>query len=129
MYKEMIVSIVIIIAIIVGNIITENYTKKSVEVTTEQLNQLEIDLEKKEMDKETLEKKIEEIHNIWDNRHQKLAYYIEHDELEKVETNLTTLRSYIKTETYEDARAELEKSIYVLEHIKDKNAFQLQNIF
>lgn len=61
--------------------------------------------------------------------HKKLAYYIEHDELEKVDTAIVTMKSYIKTNDYSLAIAELEEGKFVLEHIKDKNSFNLQNIF
>lgn len=129
MYKETIISGMIILIIIIGNIMTQNYTKESVETTSNLLNDLKEEIQKEEKDLKITEEKIDKIHEEWDERHQKLAYYIEHDELEKVETNLTSLRSFITTESYEDAQAELEKSIYVLEHIKEKNAFHLQNIF
>ena len=59
----------------------------------------------------------------------KLAYYIEHDELEKVDTNLIGLKSYIETEEESDAVSELEKSVFVLKHIEDKTRMNLKNIF
>ena len=62
-------------------------------------------------------------------KHDLLAYYIEHDELEKVETNLTGLRSFIESKEYSDALAELDKTVFVLRHIEDKNKFNLQNVF
>ena len=55
--------------------------------------------------------------------------YIEHDELEKVETELTGLRAYIEKEEYYEALPEIDKSAYILEHIKDKSALNLKNIF
>ena len=58
----------------------------------------------------------------WRNSFEKLAYYIEHDELEKVDTNLIGLKSYIETEEESDAVSELEKSVFVLKHIEDKTA-------
>lgn len=58
-----------------------------------------------------------------------MAYYIEHDELEKVETNLTALKSFVDSNEYVDAMSELDKSVFVLKHIEDKYAFNLQNIF
>ena len=61
--------------------------------------------------------------------HYKLAYYIEHDELEKVDTAIITMKSYIETEDYSSAVAELDEGKFVLEHIQKKNAFNLQNVF
>ncbi len=65
----------------------------------------------------------------WERRHDKLAYFIEHDELEKVKTDLTALNSFIETKEYAEAISELDKCVFVLKHIEDKYAFNLQNVF
>ena len=72
---------------------------------------------------------MEEIKKSWEARHDKLAYFIEHDELEKVETDLTSLKSFIETNSYSEATSELDKSVFVLQHIEDKYAFNLENVF
>ena len=66
--------------------------------------------------------RLEQVHNI-------LAYYIEHDELEKMETNFTVCKSLVNTESYSFAISELEKTQYVIDHITDKYSFSLENIF
>lgn len=65
----------------------------------------------------------------WQEKHDKLAYFIEHDELEKVETELIVIKSYIETEDYEESISELDKGVFILKHIEDKYAFNLQNVF
>lgn len=131
MIKELIISIIIIISIFIGNMYTQNYTKESIEETSSNLEELRGELIKDEelIEINNVKQKINEIHNKWDKRYENLAYYTEHDELEKVETELTGLRGYIDKEEYSEAIAEIDKSIYILEHIKDKNAFNLRNIF
>ena len=62
-------------------------------------------------------------------QHDKLAYYIEHDELEKVDTAIINMKSYIETKEYSSAVANLDEGKFILEHIEDKNAFNLVNIF
>ena len=76
-----------------------------------------------------IESKVKELRDDWENRHDKLAYYIEHDELEKVETNLVALNGFIESSKYSDAISELDKSVFVLKHIEDKYAFNLENVF
>ena len=51
------------------------------------------------------------------------------NELEKVETELIAIKSYIETQDYEESISELDKSVFVLKHIEDKYAFNLQNVF
>ena len=104
MQKEIVVCIFIIALIIVGNIVTQNYTVDSVESISNQLSDLKSDIfeEEDNIERDSVKDKIKQIENNWESRHDKLAYYIEHDELEKVETNLTSLRSFI--EANEDSK-------------------------
>ena len=131
MTKELIISIIIVVLIFVGNAITENYTGESVDETKKSLSDLreEIIKNEDEIDFNIAKEKIDKIHEQWDSRYEKLAYYIEHDELEKVKTELTGLRGYIEKEEYSEAVPELDRSMYILEHIKDKTALNLKNIF
>lgn len=129
MRKEIIICIVIVVAIFVGNFVTQKYEKESIESTTKMLEDLKIEFSEKEVKKEDVKDKIDNIHREWDKRHDKLAYFIEHDELEKVETNLTGLRSYIETQEYEEAIKELDEGVFILKHIEEKNKFNLENIF
>ena len=131
MTKELIISIIIVVLIFVGNAVTENFTRESVDETKQSLSALreEIIKNEDEVDVNITKEKIDDIHEQWDSRYEKLAYYIEHDELEKVKTELTGLRGYIEKEEYSEAVPELDKSVYILEHIKDKTALNLKNIF
>ena len=72
---------------------------------------------------------MDEIYNKWMGFHDKLAFYIEHDELEKIETELTALKGDIEVKKYDDAITQLDKSIFILKHIKYKYKFNLDNIF
>lgn len=134
MKKETIICIIIVIAIVVGNVITQKYTKESVENLSNGLETLKIDLNSEvdksaeKSNKEILDE-IDKIRENWESRHDKLAYYIEHNELEKVENNLTALDSFAQTEEYADAIKELDESVFVLKHIQEKYAFNLKNIF
>ena len=129
MYKELIIIIIIIMLVIVGNIITQNNTNKTVETISEELDVFKNEISNKNVRQEDAQNHIGKINDTWDKRSETLAYYIEHDELEKVETNLTGLRSFIESKEYSDALAELDKTVFVLRHIEDKNKFNLQNVF
>lgn len=129
MGKESVICIVILIGICTGNYITQKYTSKSIESMTKDLEGLRVELIKDEVSKEECEKKIKKADEQWEDMHNKMAYYIEHDELEKAETNLTSLKSFCETEEYTDAVSELDKTVFVLKHIEDKNEFSWQNIF
>lgn len=129
MKKELIICTIIVISIIIGNIITQNYTKETINITTQKLDELKSKITQEDILTEEVKNEILEIYNEWNKRHDKLAYYIEHDELEKVETDLTSLKSFIEVQEYKEAVSELDKTIYILKHIEEKNAFNLKNIF
>lgn len=129
MLKEFVICVIIVTLIFVGNIITQNYTNSSIDITSENLNKLREEIIKEQVNLEISNQKIKEISSDWNSRHKNLAYYIEHDELEKVETDLSALKGYIEVEEYKEATAELDRTIYILQHIKNKNIFNLENIF
>ena len=85
MLKEIIICITIIITIVIGNNITQEYTTQAVEEMTNLLENVRtIIFESKEnIDINEIGERIEGIKVEWEQRHEKLAYYIEHDELEK----------------------------------------------
>lgn len=133
MWKETIICVVIIIVIIVANIITQNYTVNSVETLSDELGDvkeiaLKLDEDEQQYAKD-IKEKIDRVNDSWHKRHDKLAYFIEHDELEKVETYLTGINSYLETKDYGEAISEIEKAIFVLKHIEDKYSFCLENVF
>ncbi len=127
MLKETIICIVIVVLISLGNYMTQNYTKETVgELSTELW-----DLKEKviQQEKEKLKNSLEEIDRQWGKKHEKLAYYIEHDELEKIETELVAMKGNVEIEDYDSLMSGIEKSIFILKHIEEKYDFNLQNIF
>ena len=111
-----------------GNYLTQSNTTKSVEIMTQELQSLKEDM-MEHQNKQQIEKKMEESMDKWHKIDETMAYYIEHDELEKVETGLTGLKASLAVEDYEAGVVELEKAIYLLEHIKEKQVFSFINIF
>ena len=128
MIREIIICIGIIVIILTGNIITQNYTDEFVNEISEELNRLSeiIILEKKE---EIINEKVEKIQSLWKENNTKLAYFIEHDELEKVETSLESMKSYLEVRDYDQAKNEIDKNIFILKHIKKNYDLNLENIF
>ena len=129
MNKEIIICIVIILCIIITNIILDNYTNYAVELMDEKLEKLGEKVKEDELDKENVNKELEDSMNSWKEVYEKLAYFIEHDELEKVETELTDLKANIEEENYEEVIPKIEKSIFILNHIREKFRLNLKNVF
>ncbi len=129
MYKEMIISIVLIISIFIGNYTTQEYTKKATRQVADDLKNLKQEIQIENVDIGRANKKLEKIENKWENINNKMAYFIEHDELEKIQNNLTGCRSYLENKEYVEAIQQLDTACFVLKHIEEKNKFDLKNIF
>ena len=127
MFKETVICIIIVIAIFSFDMITQGYTKNTTLEMVEIFTELKGELLKE--DSTQIENKIKDLDSKWTEKHDKLAYYIEHDELEKVDTAIVSMKSYVETDDYSSAIAELDEGKFVLEHIQKKNAFNLENIF
>lgn len=127
MLKEAVICIVIIMGILGLENFTQNFTLKTVSEITEMFSKVEESIAKRDAEKINDEIKI--ISDKWEEKQKKLAYYIEHDELEKVHTAIVIMKSYAETEDYSSAMAVLEEGKFVIEHIQEKNSFNLQNIF
>lgn len=127
MYKEFII-IIVVVALIIGlDIITNNYTKQSLEIMTNELNILRESIFKE--NKEEAETQMKKVMEKWEERYKTLAFYIEHDELEKVETELTKLSADLSVEEYKHCIAELDTTIFILGHIEEKEKFHFRSIF
>lgn len=129
MLKETIICIVIVIAIIFGDKTTQNYTTESVKELSDGLIDLRESANQESLEDKQIEEKAENVYQQWEKRHGKLAYYIEHDELEKVETELIEIKTNIQTKNYEELMSGIDKSVFILRHIEDKYAFNLENVF
>lgn len=111
---------------------TENETGKS--FTEEQKNTKSVEAEKEEntkgiLEKQNIEDEITKSNELWNKEYQTLAYYIEHDELEKVSEALVRAKANISAEEYSSAIENIDSCIFLLQHIEEKDKFTLKNIF
>ncbi len=127
MYKEIVITIIVLALIIVGNIITQNNTNKSVEEMSAKLDNLKQEVENKNWEKAN--KKMEEIEKVWETKNEVMAYYIEHNELEKVQTEIVKTKADVESKESAMATESINSCNFILEHIKDKNALKIVNIF
>lgn len=129
MYKELVIIIIIIVLVIAGNVITQNNTNKTVETMSEELNTFRDKISSDNVNKQEAQDHISKINDTWDEKSETLAYYIEHDELEKVTTELAKLKADVETENYDFAIENLDNCVFILKHIKDKSTLKIVNVF
>ena len=129
MKKEIIIILFILIFIITLNHITQNYTKVSVSLLNEKLEEIKEEIIKEKDEAKNIERKLQDLCSLWEEREQKLAYYIEHDELEKVESKINLIKGNIENKAYEETIADIEEAVFILNHIEEKYKFIIKNVF
>lgn len=122
--KEYVITFLIIVFVISIEIITDNITKKSIDDINNSIKQLEEALSTDEA-----KGKIQELCTSWKEEQDKLSFYMEHDELEKVGVLVDNVKSNITNENTEEINQELDEIKFLLDHVKEKQKLQLKNIF
>ena len=127
MYKEMIISIIIVITIFSVDYFVQNYTKNNIELINKDLQETKQSL--KEKNEEKIKEKIEKTENDWKKIKNKFACLIEHNELNKVEINFNSSKSLATLREYDMAINKIDESIFALVHINERYKLSLENIF
>ena len=126
MSKELIICGIIIIAIIGLDILIGNFVDDKMNQTIELLNDLRKDVEEQNYD--VAREKVDEIVDYWYESEKIFSFYIEHDELEKVATELTSLNAHIELEN-DDSLEGIDRMSFIIRHIEEKDDLKLKNIF
>lgn len=126
MSKELIVTVIILVAIIALNFFVSQYVDDKFNYVLSEIDAME-DLVK-DKNYEESEKKLDDIMQYWHKNEDLLSFFIEHDELEKVMTELTSFSAYLEIED-ESAYESLKKTSYLIKHIEEKDDLKLKNIF
>lgn len=129
MKKEEIITAVIMTLIIALEIFIQCYTRKSVSNLKESLESLKQETLSEEKDNDNLKEKSKEIYNEWMKDFNIMAYFIEHEELEKVSTQMRIIMAEYEADNIDETVTDIEEGIFILEHIRDKQKINLKNIF
>lgn len=128
MYKELIIIVIIITLVITGDVITQKYTEDCVKEINDELAVLRENILKDSSD-ENIKIAMNKIEESWEGRKQKLVLYLEHDELEKVSVQLADIRGKIDVTEIKEGISEIDKCVFLLNHVKEKEKFNIKNIF
>ncbi len=127
--KETIAMIFIIVFILVAEVVTNKIIKESVERINEEVSQIQADLNNQEnLHKDDIYDQVIKLENDWKEEEEKLSYFAEHEELEKVSTSIVLLKSNIASEEIANAAERVEELQFRIEHIKNKQKLKWNNI-
>ena len=126
MSKEIVITVIILVVIIGLNAFVGKYVDDKLNYVLSELNDLRPLVEEEKY--EEANQKINEIDEYWKKSEDIVSFFVEHDELEKVMTEYTSLKTYCKLEQ-EEAFEALDKMAFIIKHIEEKDDLKLKNIF
>lgn len=71
----------------------------------------------------------EEIMNKWEEINKNWSMVVLHEELDMIESSLLQVKASVEVGSFEDGLQEIDKSMFFVGHIKEKEAFKIKNIF
>ena len=128
MKKETIICVIVVLLIIIINTLETNYTKSAFIELVEKLDEIRSTLVSENSEK-NINQDVDNLIEDWKDKNEIISYYIEHNELEKLEMYLWELNSYVETGEKNMAIQVLDTCKYMTSHIEEKYKFSLKNIF
>ncbi len=126
MHKEIIISIVVIVLVVVLNFFVGKFIDDKLNHILGLLDKMRVAIKEEKYDEAN--DISDNIKKYWDKSERYMSCYIEHDELEKVETEFTSLRACLEIRE-EDCLEYIDRMAFVVKHIEKKDDFVLENIF
>lgn len=128
--KEILIIVISLLLVIVGSNISQAYLNKTGNELTKNLEELREEIRKAQSSEENNSNVLaRDICSRWEEIHEKWSIIIAHNELDSIELSLVEMKTCIEEEEYTKSIEKLEKSVFLLNNIKDKEKLDLKNIF
>lgn len=126
--KQLIIILIILIIIFGGAMYIQKFLNDSSSNIVSKLEEIKKDIQEGEKEG-NIQNKTEEMYEEWENVNERWSIIVLHDEIDLIETSLIRMKSKIKTGNLEESMEDLDSSIFLLNHIKEKEKTSLKNIF
>lgn len=127
--KEILIIVISILLVIVGSNISQGYLNKTSDELIENIEILREEIKKAQnFEENTSEELAKDLYSKWEKVEKNWSIIVMHNELDLIELALVSMKTCIEENEYSEAIKELEKSSYLIEHIKDKEKLALKNI-
>jgi len=122
--KDSLIIIAIIVLVVIGNTIAQNTLKHDSEKIIEKLETL-----KQELNTEQALPLAEEINELWEDAEKRWSIIIFHQELDSIKTSIIAVKSSLEIGDIEYSYQQIENSIFLVGHVKEKWSLKWKNIF
>lgn len=129
MKKEIVISIIIVFLVVISDFFTSNITDNRINDMNYSLNKMKENIINNESRDNKLILEAENIKRKWEDDNNILSYYIEHEELEKVGTEISSLYNYVESNDINQALDSIARLEFILDYISKKYDFELNNFF
>lgn len=128
--KEILTILISVALVCTGAYISQSYLAKTSDELVNNIEALRTEIQKAQRLEDNDSIALSgDIYDKWKEIEEKWSIIIIHDELDLIELSLIGMKTCIEENQYARSIEELEKSVYLLEHIKDKEKLDLKNIF
>ena len=127
--KEVVIIISILLIVFGSTMLIQDYLNKGTDKLVGKLVEIKKEVEGKNIGEEELKKKSEIIYKEWKEINESWSTIVLHEEIDSIETALIRMKSKIQIGNIEDSMEDIDTSIFLLKHIKEKEKTSLKNIF
>ena len=127
--KELIIIVLILVIIILGGVLEQRYLEKSGKELIEKLSALNEKITYNDKNNEEIKSESNDIYDKWKKTEAKWSVIVLHNELDLIETALIEMKTSIQTDDIDTGVVELQKSIFLINHISEKEKINIKNIF
>ncbi|MBQ6991357.1 MAG: DUF4363 family protein [Clostridia bacterium] len=127
--RDKIIIIIVLFIIIGSGIFMQRYIKSTSEEMVDNLKELKSSIKNSGEINENIKKQAEGLYDKWQELEKKWSMFVLHDELDLIETSLVSMKANVESQVIDMSVEEIDKSIFLLEHIYEKERFCLKNIF
>lgn len=127
--KEILIIVISILLVVVGSNISQGYLNQTGDELIEDIEILREEIKKAQNSEENTSKELaKDLYSKWKKVEKNWSIIVIHNELDLIELALVSMKTCIEENEYNEAIKELEKSNYLIEHIKDNEKLELKNI-
>lgn len=123
MKKLLIICGIIIVGVIASDIVLKRAIFKDFDYMISILNEIE-----NESNTDLNKKKIYTLNNCLEEKKLIMAFYIDHGELEKINTQFVIVNAALEKQDEKFLYEEVQRTIFIVQHLQKKIEFNLENI-
>ena len=125
--KEYFIILIILFLVIYINYLTDKDLKEQISWMRDGISSIENNINEENKDK--AKKEFEELHNKWSDITEHLELFVDHNELEKISSDIIKIDVNLKVDENEELIENIYDLQFMLDHIEQKNKLNLRNFF